>query len=155
MPKISEIIEAFPRVIKRVDKGRKDEEISSVTADSRKVNKGMIFAAIRGVEQNGEQYIEAAKKAGAAAILTRDDVEPLKGITHLTSDNERKMLAKMAGYFYPTEALKTVAVTGTNGKTSVAEFFRQLLEIEGVKAASIGTMGLGTDSIKGLSLIHI
>lgn len=152
MRKISELLAAFPRVLKRVDRGRKDIEISSLTADSRQVEKGSLFAAIRGVEQNGEDYITAAKKAGAVAILTRSDIEPLKGIVHLATDNERKMLAKMASYFYPTETLKTVAVTGTNGKTSTAEFFRQLLEIEGIKAASIGTMGLGTNSIKGLNV---
>ena len=152
MVSLSTLLNSFSRELKRVDHGRKDVEISSITADSRQVDKGSLFVAIRGVEQNGETYIEAARKAGAVAILTRNDVAPLKGIVHLTSENERKILAKLAAHFSPSPKLKTVAVTGTNGKTSTAEFFRQLLEIEGAKAASIGTMGLGTGSIKGLDL---
>ncbi len=152
MPKLSELLEAFSRDLKRVDEGSGDVELSALTADSRQVKAESLFAAIRGVEQNGEHYIEAAKEAGATAILTRADVKPLKGVVHLVAENERKMVAKLAAFFHPMQQLKTVAVTGTNGKTSTAEFFRQLMEHDGAKAASIGTMGLGTNSIKGLNV---
>ncbi len=152
MPTLSHILTQFARECSLKHDADYESEFTSITADSRQVQPGSIFVAIRGVSQNGEDYISDAVKKGAAAIITRPDIEVTHAVTHLVSANERKLLAKLSNLFYPTDGLQIVAVTGTNGKTSTVEFFRQLLEIEGAKAASIGTMGLGTASIKGLDV---
>lgn len=150
---LHDILERFSRHLTLAETSKPAElTLQALTADSRQVEEGCLFVAIRGVKQNGEDYIDAAIAAGAAAILTHQDYPDRDDIVHLKARNERQVLAKLAAAFYPNEQLKTVAVTGTNGKTSTAEFFRQLLEGEDKKAASIGTMGLGTNSVKGLEV---
>lgn len=149
---VNELLKAFPRDLKRLDRGKKDKPIASITADSRKAQRHGLFAAIRGTHANGEDYIDDVKATKVSAILTRNDTKPISGVAHLATENERQMLAKIAAIMHPSEALKVVGITGTNGKTSTAEFYRQLMEAEGEKSASIGTMGLNSSTVKGVQI---
>ncbi len=122
-----------------------DVKITGLTADSRKVRPGFLFAAIPGTKLDGRDYIDEAVRAGAAAVLappdvTQDRVTP--GVSLITADNPRHSLARMAAAFYGKKPETIVAVTGTNGKTSVANFTRQIWTETGRKAASLGTLGL-------------
>lgn len=122
-----------------------DVTITGLTADSRAVRPGYLFAAIPGTQLDGRDFIDAAVRAGAAAVLAPPDVTAERvtpGISLITADNPRRSLARMASAFYGSKPETIAAVTGTNGKTSVAAFARQIWNAIGRKAASLGTLGL-------------
>ena len=118
--------------------------IQGLTADSRAVQPGYLFAALAGSATDGRRYIGQAIENGAAAILT--DAPMVAGVPVLTSDNPRRELALMAARFFEMQPAHVAAITGTNGKTSSAAFLRQLLAASGRKAAAMGTLGVEADS---------
>jgi UDP-N-acetylmuramoyl-L-alanyl-D-glutamate--2,6-diaminopimelate ligase len=118
-----------------------DPEISGVTADSRKVRQGFLFVALPGSKADGRSFIPAALEAGAAAVLAPDDVSGLAAPVVHASDL-RRAYALAARAFYGAQPKTCVAVTGTNGKTSVAVFCRQVFERLGRASASMGTLGV-------------
>ena len=117
--------------------------ITGITADSRAVEPGFLFAALPGVKADGLTFAPAAIAKGAVAILTQNQsAEPLSGAVMVLVPDARSALAKAAARFYPRQPEIVVAVTGTNGKTSVASFVRQIWAELGFPAASLGTVGL-------------
>ncbi|HEV3241823.1 MAG TPA: UDP-N-acetylmuramoyl-L-alanyl-D-glutamate--2,6-diaminopimelate ligase [Methyloceanibacter sp.] len=117
--------------------------IVGLTADSRTVKPGYLFAALRGSRTDGSRYIADALARGAAAILMSPDGAQTLIETPVVEDaNPRHRLALMAARFFGAQPETAVAVTGTNGKTSVASFVRQLWEQLGFRAASLGTIGV-------------
>ncbi len=122
--------------------------LAGLSADSRKIEPGYLFAAIPGTAMDGRKFIGDAIARGATAILappdiTAEDVGP--DVTLVTDANPRRRLARMAAEFYAPQPENTVAVTGTNGKTSVANFTRQLWQLLKLKGAYIGTLGIRAD----------
>jgi UDP-N-acetylmuramoyl-L-alanyl-D-glutamate--2,6-diaminopimelate ligase len=119
-------------------------EIAGITADSREARSGWLFAALAGANTDGARFVSDAVRKGAAAILMRSGVAVgvPDGVPVLTSPEPRRALALMAARLYPAQPATTVAVTGTSGKTSVAEFTRQIFGALGHQAASLGTIGL-------------
>ncbi len=122
-------------------------EFSGLASDSRAVKPGYLFAALQGSHANGAQYIADAVKRGAVAVLgrpeAREDAEKL-GVRFIVDENPRASLAKFAAAFHDGQPKIVAAVTGTNGKTSVAVFLRQIWEKLGRQAASLGTIGVVT-----------
>lgn len=116
--------------------------ISALTADSRAVRPGTLFAALPGVKADGHGFIPAALAAGASALLVRADWAGTADVPVIRSAEPRLALAKIAAAFHPVMPSHIAAVTGTNGKTSTAVFFRQIWGLLGQRAASIGTLGL-------------
>ncbi len=134
----------------------KDVEIAGLTADSRAVAPGFLFAALVGTKADGRAFVPAAITAGAAAILapegSRFDLPD--GVALVTDPNPRRRLALLAAAFHASQPETMVAVTGTNGKTSTAMFYRQIMAALGEKAAAIGTLGIvaeGWDNAGGLT----
>lgn len=123
--------------------GALDAVITGLTADSRDVAPGFLFAALEGVAADGAAYIPQAIKQGAVAILGRAGLDT-GDVPLLATGNPRRALAQAAAAFYPGQPEVVCAVTGTNGKTSVASFLRQIWAAQGLKAASIGTLGVVT-----------
>ncbi len=119
---------------------------SGLTADSRDVKPGMVFAALKGASANGADFIDQAIAAGACAVLLGEGqvVPPDLPVPVIRSPHPRLTFSHMAARFYGTQPETIVAVTGTNGKTSVAEFTRQIWDRLGHAAASLGTVGLIT-----------
>ena len=117
--------------------------VTGFAIDHRKVAPGTIFGAFPGARVNGEDFIPAAIAAGAIAIVTRPGVT-VAGAFHITADPARAAFARLAARFYAPFPQTVVAVTGTNGKTSTAELTRQLWDLAGHVAASIGTLGVTT-----------
>ncbi len=122
--------------------------ITGLTADSRAVRHGFLFAALPGARTNGARFIPAAVGAGAAAILAPrgtawPDATPRLPLVE--SDDPRALLAHLAAAFHGAQPEVVVAVTGTNGKTSTVDFLRQILAGTGHRAASLGTLGLVAD----------
>lgn len=118
-----------------------DPLISGVTADSRKVGPGSVFFALPGLTADGRQFIQMAVEKGAAAVVAPLDT-PAASVPTITVHDPRRAYALAAGAFWGEGPETVVAVTGTNGKTSVATFCRQIFTHLGRKAASLGTLGL-------------
>ncbi len=119
-------------------------EITGLTADSRAVRPGYLFAALAGSKTDGAKFIADAVAKGAVAVLAAEGaaVSLPADVAVLRANEPRQALALMASRFYGPGPDVIVAVTGTSGKTSVAEFTRQIFAHLGHKAASLGTMGI-------------
>lgn len=117
--------------------------ISSVTADSRKVEKDSLFFALSGSKADGSAFAAEAVKRGAAAVVAAKGVSLGDvGAPTILVDDPHHVLALAAAAFYGKQPETMVAVTGTSGKTSVASFTRQIWEQAGHSAAMIGTTGV-------------
>jgi UDP-N-acetylmuramoyl-L-alanyl-D-glutamate--2,6-diaminopimelate ligase len=118
-----------------------DPIIEGVTADSRKVKPGFLFAALPGSKVDGREFAAKAVAAGAAAVISAEDMPEL-GVPVVGMPDPRRAYALAAKAFWGAQPPVVVAVTGTNGKTSVAAFCRQIFNHAGRKAASMGTLGV-------------
>jgi UDP-N-acetylmuramoyl-L-alanyl-D-glutamate--2,6-diaminopimelate ligase len=123
--------------------GASDARITGFAIDHRKVAPGTIFGAFRGARFNGEDYIAQAVESGAIAIVASPQAK-VEGATHVADAEPRRAFARLAARFFAPFPDTTVAVTGTNGKTSTVELVRQLWRMAGHHAASIGTLGVTT-----------
>nr|WP_306265279.1 UDP-N-acetylmuramoyl-L-alanyl-D-glutamate--2,6-diaminopimelate ligase [Pararhizobium sp. IMCC3301] len=126
----------------------KTQRITGICADSRKVQRGNLFVAISGVQTDGAAFIDSAVEAGAVAVLIDEklDLDPsVLSVPLIRSNNPRRALALLAARFYPRQPKIIVAVTGTAGKTSVANFTAQMFKSAGLRSASIGTLGVIVD----------
>jgi UDP-N-acetylmuramoyl-L-alanyl-D-glutamate--2,6-diaminopimelate ligase len=123
------------------------KDFAGLASDSREVKPGYLFAALPGSKANGAQYIKDAVARGAVAVLglpqTAGSAEAL-GVRFIAAENPRLMLARTAAAFYGAQPATVAAVTGTNGKTSVAVFLREIWTALGKQAASMGTIGVVT-----------
>ncbi|MGQ2991524.1 MAG: UDP-N-acetylmuramoyl-L-alanyl-D-glutamate--2,6-diaminopimelate ligase [Brevundimonas sp.] len=119
-----------------------DPLITGVTADSRKVEPGALFVALPGTTSDGRAFIPQALAQGAAAVLAPMDTPHGAAPVLVTSGDVRRAYAIAARGFYGAQPATCVAVTGTNGKTSVAAFCRQIWAAIGHKSASMGTLGV-------------
>ncbi|MCX8501166.1 MAG: UDP-N-acetylmuramoyl-L-alanyl-D-glutamate--2,6-diaminopimelate ligase [Alphaproteobacteria bacterium] len=136
--KLSDLISNHELASPRLGLHETDPMISSLASDSRRVTAGGLFIALDGAKQNGADFIPDAIQNEAAAIVTAaHSSEPW-----MRTPEPRQLLAAVAARFYPIKPKTIVAVTGTNGKTSVANFCQQIWEGLGLKAASIGTLGI-------------
>ena len=145
---LREILEGVQRVGTH---GPLDREITGITADSREVTDGSLFAAIRGVKSDGHAFIESAREAGAAAIMAEQDVPELYRDTWLRVPDSRRGVAEAADVYYgrPSDALLVSGVTGTNGKTTTAFILQHLVAQARGRCGLIGTVkydtGLGQE----------
>jgi UDP-N-acetylmuramoyl-L-alanyl-D-glutamate--2,6-diaminopimelate ligase len=120
-----------------------DTSVTGFAIDNRKVAPGTVFGAFQGLRVNGEVYIPDAVKAGAIAVVARPEAK-VEGAVHIAHPNPRRLFALLAARYFSPFPDVTVAVTGTNGKTSTVELTRQLWRMLGHKSASIGTLGVTT-----------
>lgn len=118
-----------------------DSEVSSLEIDSRKVTKNSVFFALKGKITDGEKFIESAIKNGAIAVICSKSC-PLNLSQIIKVDDVYEVLIDSLKIFYCEIPYNILAVTGTNGKTSVTYFIQQLLEILDKKSAAIGTTGI-------------
>jgi len=123
--------------------GTEDAPVTGLAIDHRKVAPGTIFGAFAGARVNGEDFIPAAVASGAVAIVARPEAR-VEGAVHIADPNPRRAFARLAARFFQPVPPTTVAVTGTDGKTSTVEMVRQLWRMAGHHAASIGTLGVTT-----------
>ena len=129
-----------------------DIEITGVQIDSRKVQNGDLFVAIRGTQTDGHNYIKQAIDAGAAAILCEDAslVSTMQKIPLLVCMSTEKVVGQIAHTFYgrPTEQLTLVGVTGTNGKTTIATTLYNLFRQLNYKAGLLSTVRNCIDEVE-------
>lgn len=148
--------------------GLTDVDITGLTADSRQVEPGYLFAAlpgaIAGTGIDGRDYIADAIARGARVVLAppgtaydagppgttgAPDLNALPHVQILTDENPRRQLALLAARFHGPQPKTIAAVTGTNGKSSVAGFTRQIWSYLGFSSGSIGTLGVDADGVAG------
>ena len=122
-------------------------KFKGIKTDSNKVTKGDIFVAIKGNKYDGHNYISQAVKSGACAIITDSHSCELIHPRQIKVENSRKAISSIAASFYnyPSNRLKIIGITGTNGKTSTAWLITSILREAGLKVAQIGTLGIITD----------
>ena len=136
-------------LLKSVSKKYQNVYVSGICFDSRKVKKNYIFFAIKGNQTSGAKFINDAISRGASAIITHEKrkYKNLKAPLILVED-VRKSLSEACSNFYKKKPSNIIAVTGTNGKSSVANFFYQILKLNKVPVASIGTLGVFSQNYK-------
>lgn len=120
-----------------------EEAVTGFAIDHRKVAPGTVFGAFQGTAVNGEDFIPAAIAAGAIAVVARPEAR-VSGAAHFADAVPRRAFARLAAQFFRPVPECVVAVTGTNGKTSIVEMTRQIWRMCGQRAASIGTLGVTT-----------
>ena len=131
------------KLIKNLPKLKKNIKIKGITTDSKKVKKNFIFFAIKGNNRNGEKFIDQAIQKGAIAVLCSKNCKyKYKNTPIIKKSDVRYFLSKTVSEFYNSKPKNIIAVTGTNGKTSVADIFYQILNLSNIPVASIGTLGI-------------
>ena len=130
-------------LIKFLPKKNHKITIEGLALSSKQVKKGFIFFAIKGNKSNGEDYIYEAIRKGASVIVCSNNCKFKTNKTIvIKTKNIRKFLSIIASRFYNQKPKNIIAVTGTNGKSSVADLFYQLLNMNNIPTASIGTLGI-------------
>ena len=131
------------KLIKCFDKNYRKISVKGIAFDSRSVKKGDIFFAIEGNKNQGRKFITEALSKGASVIISDKKLKySNRKIPLLVVKDVRKKLTEASSKFYRKKPKNIIAVTGTNGKSSVADFFYQILTINKIPAASIGTLGI-------------
>ena len=130
-------------LIENLPKKFRNLQIKGLALNSREVKTGFIFFAVNGTSSNGERYINQAIKKGAKVIICSNKCKLRNSkATIFKVRNLRKLLGEMTSKFYKKKPKNIFAITGTNGKTSVANFFYQILSSNNIPVASIGTLGI-------------
>ena len=124
--------------------GTADPEITAVHYDSRQVTPGSLFVAIPGLKTDGTEFIDDARRRGAAAVIVEKSAALSSTLPTIRVDHARRALAESAWalFDHPERKLISIGVTGTNGKTTTASLLRQVLEQSGHKTGLIGTLGI-------------
>src|SRR6204780_3081024 len=128
----------------QIEAGSGALEVGGVSTDSRTVKRGDVFVAIAGGKADGLEFVAPAVAAGAVAGVAQAELSAAlpEGVSFARVGNSRRTAALMAAKFFPRQPRVIAAVTGTSGKTSVAAFTRQIWTALGLRAASIGTIGI-------------
>tara|TARA_B100000029_G_scaffold114314_1_gene106813 strand:+ start:5140 stop:7986 length:2847 start_codon:yes stop_codon:yes gene_type:complete len=132
-------------LLNTTSKNHRKIRVKGISFDSRKIKKNYIFFAIQGRKTSGTKYIKKAVSAGASAIVSDKKVNyRVDKIPLFLVKDTRKSLSETCSKFYKKKPKNIIAVTGTNGKSSVANFFYQILTLNKIPAATIGTLGINS-----------
>jgi len=137
------------QLLKSVSKNYQKIQVRGICFDSRKVKKNYIFFAIKGNQTSGIKFINDAISKGASAIISNKKGKYKNYQIPLILVNDvRRSLSEACSNFYKKKPTNIIAVTGTNGKSSVVNFFYQILKLNTVPVASIGTLGIFSKNYK-------
>lgn len=117
--------------------------ITGISCDSRKISRGYAFVAIEGNKLDGNNYIDSAIEQGAVIVFTERDI-PTKGVPIVKVKNTKVALAQLLNEFYdyPSDKIKMIGITGTNGKTTTTSLIADILNNSGYRVGMIGTLGV-------------
>ena len=132
------------KVFKNIDKKYKNIHFKDIRFNSKECKPNDIFFAIQGNNYDGNKYIYDAINNGAKIIVSNLRLQrtKTKKVLFIHSKDTRKMLSEISSKLYNLKPNNIIAVTGTNGKTSIANFYQQILSLNNKKVASIGTLGV-------------
>ena len=132
-------------LLKNLIKNLKPKEarvkIRGISFDSRNTKKGDLFISIKGNQDDGNKYIDEAINNGAKVIIHSRTVKPKSNVIFIRYKDTRNILAKLSSRYFKKKPNNIIAVTGTNGKTSVSDFFYQIFLLQNKKSGFIGTLG--------------
>ena len=132
-----------------IDSSKKKTFFSGISFNSKDIKKNNIFFAIKGNHFDGNKFISAAIKKGSKIIISEKKITNFqKDVLFIHTKNIRKLLAEIAFKIYKNKPNNLIAVTGTNGKSSVSDFYFQLLKLNKIKVASIGTLGVKSKNFR-------
>jgi UDP-N-acetylmuramoyl-L-alanyl-D-glutamate--2,6-diaminopimelate ligase len=125
--------------------GPLDREILGIEHDSRRVEKGFMFVAIKGINHDGHEFIAQAQDRGAEAIILEHSVKEIRtdpSVTYIEVDDTKRALALLGArfYSYPSQCLSLIGITGTNGKTTISYLIESILTAAGHQVGVIGTI---------------
>jgi UDP-N-acetylmuramoyl-L-alanyl-D-glutamate--2,6-diaminopimelate ligase len=146
-PTLGQLIDALGAlVVTPLDPGARNRSIATITVDSRAIQGGDLFVAVRGTASDGHDFVRAAIDRGAAAVVIEHGAAPA-GVPFVAVEDSSKALALLASRFHgdPAQSLRLFGVTGTNGKTSTTHLVRAILAQQGMKTGLIGTLGHGVE----------
>ena len=129
---------------------KKKANISGITTNSKSAKPGMLFVAIKGQQFNGLAFLNEALSKGINAVLINSSIKKkinLKSINILRSSNIRLSTSRIAKAFYPKQPKNITAITGTNGKTSIAHYLQYIWKKNNYKSATIGTLGIKYEKV--------
>ena len=116
---------------------------SGISFDSSKIKRNEIFFAIKGNYIDGNDFISVAVKKGAKIIVSEKKFKEFQnGVLFIQTQNIRRFLAEISFKIFNKRPKNLIAVTGTNGKSSIADFYFQILNLNKKKVASVGTLGV-------------
>ena len=131
------------KILKTLNKKYHKHKFNNLCINSKLCSKGDIFFAIKGKKNDGNNFINDAINQGAKTIISNKISDGYKNnILYLNHKDPRFLLAYFTSEIYKKKPKNLIAVTGTNGKSSVADFYRQILNLNNVNCASIGTLGI-------------
>ena len=137
------------QLLKSASKNYQKIQVRGICFDSRKVKKNYIFFAIKGNQTSGIKFINDAISKGVSAIISNKKGKYKNYQIPLILVNDvRRSLSEACSNFYKKKPTNIIAVTGTNGKSSVVNFFYQILKLNTVPVASIGTLGIFSKNYK-------
>ena len=138
------------KVFKNISKKYKNIQFKDIRFNSKDCKPNDIFFAIHGNNVNGKNYINDAINNGAKIIVSSVKIQGLNKnkVLFIHSKNIRKLLSEISSQFYRLKPNNIIGVTGTNGKTSIANFYQQILGLNNKNAASIGTLGVLSKKFK-------
>ena len=139
--------------LKNIKKEFRNHQFAGLSFNSADCKKEYIFFAIKGIKLDGSKFIAHAIEKGARTIISEQKFEGIKNkVLFLRSKNVRKLLSELSYKIKKDKPKNLIGVTGTNGKSSIADFYFQLLSLSNRKVASIGTLGIKTkNSLKKVS----
>ncbi len=134
------------KLIKNCPKELKQIKVRGLSFDTRNLKKGDLFFALKGFKEDGNKYIYEALKKGACAVISSKKLKENSKVIKV--ENVRYFLGETCNKFFKSKPKNIFAITGTNGKSSVAEFFHQILTLNNIPVATIGTLGIKTKTLK-------
>lgn len=137
---LSSLLDALP--IKKVSLVSDGQQVQGITYDSRQVQPGWLFVAIKGFETDGHLYLHDAVERGACALVLQEDVAVPENVAKILVEDSRKFLALVSARFfdYPSRKMKMIGITGTNGKTTTTNLINAVYREHGMKTGLIGTI---------------
>ena len=122
-------------------------QINGICFDSRKAKKGDLFIAIKGEKHNGNKFVSQAVSKGAKVVIHSEKIKKNTKTKFIKFADTRDILAKISSKFFKNKPKNIIAVTGTNGKTSISDFFYQIFKLQNLKSGFIGTLGCRKDKL--------
>ena len=122
-------------------------KIRGVSFDSRTIKKGELFVSIKGSKFDGDKFIDEACKKGASVIVHSKNLKKINKSKYIKVKDTREILANISNNYYKKKPKNIIAVTGTNGKTSISDFFCQIFLQQKKKSGFIGTLGFRKNKI--------
>src|SRR6185295_7982562 len=130
--KLAQLFQALAALVQQPPSGKSvpDVDVRGVTHDSRQVGRGDLFVALKGLKSAGTDFAADAVSRGAVAVVADDPPAQNAGVPWLVVTDARRAMARLADEFYghPSQAMRVVGITGTNGKTTTAYLLRAVFE---------------------------